>query len=549
MTLFALDDPPELRKARGAFFTPPRLVEYLAQWAIRSGSDRVLEPSCGDAEFMAGAAEQLTALGAALDDSAQLVGIEIHESSADAARSRLAALGAEATIIVGDYFAADISGKFDAVLGNPPYVRYQRFTGDARARAQRAALNAGVKLTGLASSWAAFVIHSSELLKPNGRLALVLPAELLSVNYAAQVREYLLRRFARVELVMFQERVFPSVSEEVVLLLAEGAGPSTSLHVRQGVNLEDLDSPASIRWVPDEPDDKWTPALLPEHALTLYTELSRTHFEPLQAWGETDLGMVTGNNSYFTLTASEVAMLGLSESDLLSISPPGSRHLRRLSFDEDDWESLKRSEARVYLFRPSAESPTAEALRYVANGDRRGVPTAYKCRVRDPWWRVPVVAPPDLFLTYMNHDAPRLITNDAKVGYLNSVHGVRLHDDRRHIGRDLLPLACLNSLTLVGAELVGRSYGGGILKLEPKEADRLLVPTETILQTASKPLAKVRTNVAEDLDRGDLRGAVDRVDDILLRGQLGLEDRAVAVVRNAALLLFERRVTRGSAAR
>jgi adenine-specific DNA-methyltransferase len=117
---------------------------------------------------------------------------------------------------------------YDAIIGNPPYVRYQDFTGESRARARAAALRAGVPLTGLASSWAAFTVHSALFLKQGGRLGLVLPAELLTVNYAAEVRRFLMRRFATVRLVLFTERVFPGVLEEVVLLLADGydGGPT-----------------------------------------------------------------------------------------------------------------------------------------------------------------------------------------------------------------------------------------------------------------------------------------------------------------------------------
>ena len=96
------------------------------------------------------------------------------------------------------------------------------------------------------------------------------------------------------------------------------------------------------------------------------------------------------------------------------------------------------------------------------------MPSAYKCRVRRPWWRVPLVPPADLLLTYMNADTPRVSTNRAGVRHLNSVHGIYLRPGVRRLGADLLPLACLNSFTLLGAETVSRAYGGGISRSSPE---------------------------------------------------------------------------------
>jgi hypothetical protein len=44
--------------------------------------------------------------------------------------------------------------------------------------------------------------------------------------------------------------------------------------------------------------------------------------------------------------------------------------------------------------------------RALAAGVEQGVDRAYKCRVRSPWWQVPLSAPADLLLTYMNADTP-----------------------------------------------------------------------------------------------------------------------------------------------
>ena len=221
----AQPDTPALRKSRGAYFTPEPVAKYITNWAVQSPTDRVLEPSCGEAAFLTAAVDRLADLtkGARTTDSPPtLDGIELHPASAQAARDLLSARGVDARVEVGDFFCVEPTGSYDAVIGNPPYIRYQDFTGPARSRSRAAALRAGVGLTNLASSWAAFVVHSALFLREGGRMGLVLPAELLSVNYAGEVRSFLLRTFKHVDLVLFTERVFPDAQEEVVLLLADG---------------------------------------------------------------------------------------------------------------------------------------------------------------------------------------------------------------------------------------------------------------------------------------------------------------------------------------
>ena len=458
----------------------------------------------------------------------------------------VAGCGFKARIWAGDFFDAAPSDPVDAVLGNPPYVRYQQFSGDARAKAQQIALRQGVRLTGLAGSWAAFVIHASSFLKPQGRLGLVLPAELLTVNYAAPVREFLMKRFAKVRIVLFENLVFPGVLEEVLLLLAEGTGPTDHCELYQARDLSSLQTLSWRSWVPESPEQKWIQALLPPEAAGLYTKLrSGPAFSELLDWGKTDLGIVTGNNLYFTLDSSMVKALKLPSRELLAISPPSSRHLRRLEFTPADWLEMRDQGARTYLFYPDAEKPSPAARRYIAAGERENVQAAYKCRVRSPWWRVPVLPVADLFLTYMNHDTPRLVANLAGVRHLNSVHGVALKKELKSLGMQILPLGMLNSLTLLGAELVGRSYGGGILKLEPREADKLPLPSPETLRRVDSKLQALHSQTGSSFRNGELLEVVERVDQIVLTEHLGLRSKDLRSLRQARQALFERRARRG----
>lgn len=546
------NDTPALRKERGAFFTPDNITRFIADWAIRSPDDLVLEPAAGDAAFLVAAIERLRNLSTDTTVVPTVDGVEIHETSVRIAHQRVQEAGGQATIEHCDFFLVDPRPVYDAIIGNPPFIRYQDFSGEARARSREAALRGGVALTGLASSWAAFTVHAAMFLNEGGRLGLVLPAELLSVNYAAPVRQFLFSRFRSVQLVLFDEQVFAEAEADVVLLLAEGylQGPTNSATIRQAKNaalLSSLDD--GMVWTPTDPAAKWTSGLVDQGAVNpLQGVLRDGSFTQLETWGDTTLGIVTGNNKYFTLSPQRVKELGLRSKELLPLSPPGSAHLRGLTLSEALLTRLGREGQATYLFYPG-EPPSMAAAAYIADGHRTGVDTAYKCRIRKRWYRVPIVPPADLLLTCMNADTPRLTANDAGAHHLNSVHGVYLSEQHRQLGRELLPLASLNSVTLLHAEMVGRAYGGGILKIEPKEADLWAMPSPAFVLFRADALRSVRQKVARLLDDGNLLAAVHVVDQTLFEGCDNISTTQIQRIRQARAELAQRRTVRGASGR
>lgn len=220
---------PSGQKLLGAYYTPPALAEFLTSWAVRHRTDRVLEPAAGEAVFLVSAVKRLVGLGAEAEElPGQVAAFDIDASAAQSGSEVVQGqTGVALSVKAQDFFRAAAPGTFDAAIGNPPWIRYHLFDGAGREQAQRLAEAVGVEISGLASSWAAFVVHAASFLKADGRLAFVLPAELLTTDYAEPVRQWLVRRFARVRVVTFKERVFPGALVDAVLLMAEGLGPGS----------------------------------------------------------------------------------------------------------------------------------------------------------------------------------------------------------------------------------------------------------------------------------------------------------------------------------
>lgn len=541
-----MTDSPLLRKERGAFFTPPDLARFIANWAIRESSDRVLEPSCGDAVFLAAAAA--TRPGE-VGFVGELVGYDLHADSIKHGRATLASLAVDADLRLADFFEVEPDPSYSAVIGNPPYIRFQGFGGESRATSVRRAAAVDVNISGLASSWAAFVVHASTFLTPGGRMGLVLPAELLSVNYAASIRKYLLSSFASIELILFEELVFAGVQADVVVLLADGykGEPSDHFALYQTKNVSTIESRVGFRWRPAAPSAKWTDALVSrESSGALRQARASGLLAPLSSWGGISSGMVTGANGFFCMSPAEAEARGLSQADMIRILPPGLSLSRLSSVTERTWVTAGSSH-KTLLFRP--HSPLGrDAQAYIELGVSQLIDQRYKCRVRAPWWRVPMNRAPDLFVSYMSGSAPRIVANRARLHNLNSIHGMYVTQPLRNIAQRVLPLMSLSSHSLMSAELVGRTYGGGILKMEPREADGWLVVSELAARRIIKnhPVLLARGNRL--LAEGEVAGATAIADRILV--VLATDSDAaigdISAVRESHIVSVQKRLTRGS---
>lgn len=460
------DDSPILsQKLSGAYFTPADVAQALVAWALRSPSDRLLDPSCGDGQFLA--------------LHRHVVGIEQNPISAHAAIER----APWALVHEGDFFAwaGETTERFECAAGNPPFIRYQKFKGEVRRRALELCTRLGVQFSGLASSWAPFLVATAGLLKPGGRLSFVVPAEIGHAPYAAPLLDYLVRAFSKVQLVAVRDKLFPGLSEDCWLLYAEGYGGSTEV-----IDLSICDTFKPGRTPPKPsvkaPVEEWRtvwgrrlrPYLLPAEIRQLYaaTASAKTSAR-LGEMADVGIGYVSGDNSFFHLRPSEARQRNIPARFLL----PSLRNTRAMPADQITDETVRSwmqaDEPMLLLRLKRGEDLPASVRTYLDSAPGRSAREGYKCRNRSPWYAVPDVHVPDYMLSYMSGRAAQLVRNLAGVTCTNSVHAVRLHRPdlaARHLPQWSSPFVRLS------CELEGHALGGGMLKLEPREAARILFP-------------------------------------------------------------------------
>lgn len=551
------------QKLRGGYYTPKVIADFLAGWAIQSATDHVLEPSCGDGEILRAAVERLLALGADPETIAsQVKGVEIDSvegGKAEACLRQLGINGPQRTVQVGDFFSYASSclesernlfapkafpeRGFDVVVGNPPFIRYQNFREEQRRVAFELMKERNLSPSRLTNAWVPFLCVSTMLLSRGGRVGMVLPAELLQVGYTAELRRFLSETYGRIMLFTFRQLLFEGIQQEVVLLCAERDG-----HKGSCINILELNGPdelPSIRDVAFNPSllkpmdhstEKWTQYFLSRKEIELIRELRKNpQLRTLGQYASVDVGVVTGLNDFFVVSEEgrHRYKLGCYTKPIVT----RSGHLPGLVFLKSHWRRNTERGLGTYLVNFPAWSlerlPKA-AQTYIRDAETKGWHLGYKCRIRDPWYVVPSMWKPDAFMLRQIHRCPKLIMNKSGATCTDTIHRVRFIDKR--LG-PAVTSAFFNSLTFAFTEVIGRSYGGGVLELEPREAEKLPIPDPRSKNLDLQELDKI-------LEANGVEKVLELTDRILLRDGLGLTNGDISTLRGIWLKLQERRVDR-----
>jgi adenine-specific DNA methylase len=471
-------------KLRGGYYTDLDIAAFLARWVLQTRPKRVLEPSCGDGVFIAAIAQS--------DHSSlrDLVAFEIDPQEAAKARLRSLKIGPRRVKVLTQNFLEwsisndDTSKPFDAVIGNPPFIRYQ-YLGDLDQQRMRMIFNArALPFTGHTNAWVPFVLLAIDCLKPGGRLAMVVPAEILHVLYAEPLRRFISTNCSRALIIDSEELLFRGALQGVVLLLAEKKSPDAK--AQAGIALASV---ASREFLSEDPeaqfeharftsaDDlkgKWTRALLNDSERSLLDGVaSHPAVFRFQKIASVDVGIVTGANKFFLVPDKTISTYGLEPWACPMFGR--SSHARGVIYDDRSHdENRKEGLATNFLWfkQTDALNLPDSVRRYIHLGEAEGLHRRYKCRIREPWYNVPSVSSAPVAMLKRCHFYPRLILN--RLGALTTDTAYRV----RPIAVDPARLVCsfVNSLTALTAELEGRHYGGGVLELVPSEIERLLVP-------------------------------------------------------------------------
>jgi len=383
-------------------------------------------------------------------------------------------------------------GKATLVVCNPPYVRHHHLDAQAKRRLRARSIDAaGVDLNGLTGLYCHFVALSHAWMARDALAIWLIPSEFMDVNYGRALKEYLLNRVTLLRIHRFDpmEVQFDDALVSSAVVVFRNADPPAE-HVVDftfGGTLLDPAEICAMHGTTLSAEAKWTKR----------TRAPEDHAEQSSGPKLADLftikrGIATGANDFFILPESQAAELGLPRRFLRPILP-SPRFLRADEIEVDD-KGNPLTEPRLLLLdcrlpEDCVRSEYPELWSYLESGRSRHIHERYLCRHRQPWYSQEDRDPAPLLCTYMgrtgeDRGAFRFILNHSKAITANVYLLLYPKPAMARMLRDkpelLKPVwEALNEIPWDALLGVGRVYGGGLHKMEPKELAQ--APADAIL--------------------------------------------------------------------
>lgn len=532
------------QKLRGAYYTPLQLANAMVSLVASQNITSVLEPSCGDGVFL----DSLASLNL-INDIPNITSVEIEPDEAAKVGNNYKDY-ANVHVLNEDFldFYQRVYGKetYDLILGNPPYIRYQYLTEEQREIQSSILTSHGMKSNKLINAWVAFLVACVQLLSENGKIAFVIPAEILQVVYAEDLRLFLSNQLSKITLLTFEQLVFPDIEQEILVFIGEKGKEEKGIRIIELSNLEDfkkLDLNSNGFQKLKHVKEKWTKYFVSAEEIKVIQYIrDDKRFMKFADLALINVGITTGNNTYFSVdkTTNE-------RYDLTSVTLPligRSSHAHGIYFTDSDWQKNIQDNKRAMLISfpdtPYEEYP-AKHKEYIELGEKKGENKGYKCSIRDRWYIVPSVWVPDAFFLRRNNLYPKFVLNRCNAVSTDTMHRIKFNEG---VNAENVLLSYYNSISFAFTEICGRSYGGGVLEILPGEVGNIMLPVVKDIDEALKNelLEMIDSIVRND---EDIEKALDLVDQKLLVEVLGIEKEICVSCRQIWKKMQKRRLGRG----
>ncbi|MEW6212415.1 MAG: N-6 DNA methylase, partial [Acidobacteriota bacterium] len=481
-------------RGKGQFWTPDWVAEAMAAYLLIDGATEVFDPAVGAGALLRAA----KTVGQKFQRAVALLGTEIDPEAIQQAIDSGLSPDDLADVQIRDFALNPPQRRFKAIIANPPYIRHHRLSASAKEYLKAFATKLiGRHLDGRAGLHVYFLIRALDLLEDDGRLAFILPADICEGVFARSLWMWITQNFCLDAVITFSSEAspFPSIDTNPLIILIRKAKPTDEFF---WVRCNECGGDQLKEWVSGGMKRRAgkTLSLFQRNIEEgLATGLSRPPSQKesdgprLVDFARVMRGIATGANDFFFLTKKQASEFDIPDEFLV----PAIGRTRDLEGDEITLETLRELELRgrpTLLFAPDGrpvKSFPQSVQNYLLRGEEAGLHQKPLIATRRPWYKMERRAAPPFLFAYLGRRSARFIRNTARVIPLTGFLCVYPHrDDDEAIEK--LWQVLLSPEIIFNLSLVGKSYGDGAIKVEPRALEKLLLPSA--VESGLKPEAK-----------------------------------------------------------
>lgn len=379
--------------------------------------------------------------------------------------------------------------NFEAIVANPPYIRHHRIDQETKLfLKQLSKKKTGVSIDGRAGYHIYFLIQALSLLHNKGRLAFIMPADTCEGTFAKRLWNWITKNYCLECVVTFDEKAtpFPSIDTNAIIFCIKKDIPKKEIYwvrVKESYtddlhnfiesNFQDM-SLNNLQITRRELKE----AL--ETGLSRPEQLNNGFKYHLSDFANVMRGIATGANEFFFLTREQAEELKIPDK-FLKLAIGRTRDATGNVIREEDIKELEEKGRPTILLaidEPEGNLPET-VVAYLKKGLELGLPKRALIKQRKSWYYMEKRRIPALLFAYLGRRNSRFIKNEAGVVPLTSFLCVYpKRNDERYI--NALWEVLNHPETIKNLQLVGKSYGSGAVKVEPRNLEKLPIPEDII---------------------------------------------------------------------
>jgi adenine-specific DNA-methyltransferase len=458
------------RKDYGQFFTPLPVARLMASWTIRDQPKTILDPAFGLGIFYE------AVMDIASDRNFRFVGYEIDRRILDYVNFKYKTNNLE---IHNEDFLESPVQYYDAIICNPPYMRFQKFL-KRHNILPIIEKQIGKKLLGYSNIASIFLVKALHELKPNGRLAFIMPFEFFNTGYGKEIKRSLLEEHLLKQIIIFsnEKDIFPDAITTVSILLCKydmKNDPIKLTFISEKTEMENINYigdyfQATIPQNELPVDQKWTTII---NSYLFKEEKIPYGFCQLSYYGKVMRGIATGANEFFAINKTKVQELGIPKQNLTKCITK-SQQIKKLVFTEKDFDELVKLDKPVFCFNVK-ELHDKNTLNYIKYGEEKGYNNRYLTRNRSPWFKVEHRKPAPILFGVFNRGRLKVVRNFSSAINFTCFHAFYPN----MFGVNILNKLFVYFISDFGQRIIHlnkRIYGDRLDKFEPRDLNDVMCP-------------------------------------------------------------------------